>query len=118
MKRKLLCLLAVLAVLLAMAVPAMAAGEQSPHFAAYSSDYGYYDSYEGESSGILVPILVAAGISSIICFGLVSLQRNVHKKSGASEYITEQGVRITHASDRFTHTTRTRRKLQTNQNRK
>ena len=55
-------------------------------------------------------------IPALICFVLVSLQKSVHKKTGASDYITEEGVHISHASDRFTHTTQTRRKLQTNQN--
>lgn len=114
MKRRLICLLAVLALAVSLAVPVMAQHNAGP-VAAYSTGY---DSYEGESGSSLTPILVAAGISGIICFGLMSLQKNVHKKSGAAEYITEEGVSITHASDRFTHTTRTCRKLQTNQNRK
>lgn len=106
MKRKTIFLITALALVLALAAPA----------AAYYSDYGYYDCYEEDSGNILVPIGVAAGISGLICFGLVSMQKNVHKKSGALEYITEQGVHFTHASDRFTHTTQTRRKLPNNQN--
>lgn len=113
MKRRWLSFLAALVLMVSLAVPAMAAQNDNGHFAAY---YISYDSYEEESGGSLMPIIVAAGISGIICFGLVSLQKNVHKKSGAADYITEQGVNITHASDRFTHTTQTRRKLQTNQN--
>lgn len=118
MRRRWICFLTAVVLLLALSAPAMAAQEDNGHFAAYYTDYGYYDSYEEDSGGVLLPIMVGAGISGVICFGLVSLQKNVHRKSGAAEYITEQGVHITHASDRFTHTTRTRRKLQNNQNRK
>lgn len=113
MKRRWLCLIAALLLMVSLAAPAMAAQNDNGHFAAY---YTSYDSYEEESGGILMPIIVAAGISGLVCFGLVSLQKNVRRKSGAADYITEQGVNITHASDRFTHTTQTRRKLQTNQN--
>lgn len=113
MKRRWICMLAVVMLLAALAVPAMAAREDDGHFAAYYVDY---DSYDADSGGIMLPILVGAGISGVICFGLVSLQKNVHKKSGASEYITEEGVKITQSSDRFTHRTQTRRKLQNSQN--
>lgn len=110
MKRRLFAAIALLALVLVLAVPALAAETGGAHFAAYSADYG------SEDGGILTPLLVGVGVSGLICFGLVSLQKSVHKKTGATDYITEEGVHISHASDRFTHTTQTRRKLQTNTN--
>lgn len=110
MKHRVFAVIAVLILIFALAVPV--AAEEVPHFAAYSADYG------SEDGGILTPLLVGVGVSGLICFGLVSLQKSVHKKTGASDYITEEGVHISHASDRFTHTTQTRRKLQNNQNTK
>lgn len=108
MKRRFLAAAAALVLLLALSVPVAAA--EMPVFLSYASDY--------EDGGILTPLIVGVGISALICFVLVSLQKSVHKKTGASDYITEEGVHISHASDRFTHTTQTRRKLQTNQNSK
>ena len=106
MKRRFLAVAAALSLLLALAVPA--AASEIPGFLSYASDY--------EDGGILTPLIVGVGISGLICFVLVSLQKSVHKKTGASDYITEEGVHISQASDRFTHTTQTRRKLQNNQN--
>lgn len=100
-KSKWICLAAAVLLVLSMAVPAGAYHDV------------YYETGEDASGGIMVPILVSCGISGIVCLGLLSLQKSVKKKSGASEYITEGGVTITSASDRFTHTTQVRRKLQT-----
>lgn len=110
MNRKWLSALMALILVLALAAPVDAAQTDGIHMLSYSVDY------ESDDSGFLTCVLVGMGISAVICFGLVSLQRNVHKQSGASEYITEEGVNFTHASDRYTHTTRTRRKLENNQN--
>ena len=106
MKRRVFAAVSVLVLILALTVPAFAA--EMPNVLSYASDY--------EDGGLLTPLIIGVGISGLICFGLVSLQKSVHKKTGASDYITEEGVHICHASDRFTHTTQTRRKLQTNQN--
>ena len=100
--RKWLSLLTALMLILALAVPAGAVA------------YGVEMEYDS-GGGLLTPLLVGVGIAGLICYGLVSLQKNVKKKSGASDYITQEGVKIAHASDRFTHTTQTRRKLQSNQ---
>lgn len=103
-KSRWICLAAAVLLMLSLAIPA----------GAYHDGYEQIGYYETEDSGgIIVPILVACGISGIVCFCLLSLQKSVRKQSGASEYITEQGVNITKASDRFTHTTQVRRKLQT-----
>lgn len=99
---------AVVLLMLSLAVPAGA------YYDGYGN-VGQYEAWEEDSCGILVPIPVACGISGIVCFGLLSLQKSVKKKSGASEYITERGVTITAASDHFTHTTQVRRKLHTEQ---
>lgn len=114
MKRKWICVLAVLMLMIFMAVPAAAMENPAQHIAAHTVGYGYAE----EPGGSLLPVLVGMGLSGVICLGLVSLQKDVHKKSGASDYITEEGIRIVHASDRFTHTTQTRRRLQNNQNRR
>lgn len=103
MKRKWLSVLLALVLIFALAVPAAAQG------------YYAYD-YESGGGDLMTPLLVGVGVSGVICFGLVSLQKSVHKKTGASDYITGEGVHISHASDRFTHTTQTRRRLQNNQN--
>ena len=111
MNRKWLCALVTLLLVVALAVPA-AAQSETAHFAAYTVEY------EEDNGGILTPLLMGMGVSGVICIGIASLQKDVHKKTGASDYITEEGVHFSHASDRYTHTTRTRRKLENNQNNK
>ena len=112
MNRRWLSALMALILVLALEAPVAAAQTEEVHVLSYSVDY------ESDDSGFMTAVLVGVGLSAFICICLVSLQRNVHKQSGASEYITEEGVNFTHASDRYTHTTRTRRKLENNQNNK
>ena len=110
--RKWLSALMALILVLTLAAPVAAAQSDEVHVLSYSVDY------EGDDSDFVTAALIGVGLSVFICICLVSLQRNVHKQTDASDYITEEGVHFSHSSDRYTHTTRTRRKLENNQNNK
>lgn len=63
---------------------------------------------------LLVIILGSCLISGLICGVLVSQMKTAVKGTHATEYITEKGIDIRVRTDRYTHTTQVRRKIQTN----
>ena len=80
-------------------------------------DYGYYESTADEGWGIY-GVLAAVGIPCIIalivCLIFKGQMKSVYKGSGAREYISKDGFKLSERSDIFTHTTQVRNRIVTN----
>ncbi len=80
---------------------------------------GEYSSGSSESEpatpawGIGLMVVFSCLIAGAICMGLKRKMRTVHKKVEADAYVTDDGLRLTEEEDRYTHTTKTRRKIET-----
>ena len=80
---------------------------------------GEYSSGSSESEpatpawGIGLMVALSCMIAGAICMGLKRKMRTVYKKAEADAYVTDDGLRLTEEYDRYTHTTKTRRKIET-----
>ncbi len=63
---------------------------------------------------IAIAVAVSCGIALVICLILKSMMKTVHRKAGASEYVADGGLHLTQQIDQYTHTTKTRRKIEKN----
>lgn len=61
----------------------------------------------------MVPIIIALIIAGIICFLLYSQMKSVGEKTNAKDYLNGN-LTLTAQSDIYTHTTKTRRKIEKN----
>lgn len=61
----------------------------------------------------MVPILIAIVVALLVCFVLYSQMKSVAERDDAQEYLVG-GLNITQQSDIYTHTTKTRRKIEHN----
>lgn len=81
------------------------------------ADYNGTPMYPEEEGSVLSFVLgaylVACLISGVICLIMKRQMKTANKRTTASEYIGKQGVQMRIATDRFTHATQIRRKIQT-----
>lgn len=61
--------------------------------------------------GLLVISAIAGGVTVLV---LVGQLKSVRKKTQANDCVPQGGVQVTHRSDIYTHTTRSRRKIERN----
>lgn len=61
---------------------------------------------------IMIAILISCAIALVICLILSGAMKTVHKKNDAQEYVAASGLRLTQQMDQYTHTTETRRKIE------
>ncbi len=67
---------------------------------------------EGHFVDILIAIGVACFIAILICLVLLGKMKSVKRKVEAKAYVTPGGFRLDRSFDRYTHTTETRRKIE------
>lgn len=73
-----------------------------------------YPEEEGSTfTFILALYLIACVISGVICLIMLGQMKTARKRTSAQEYIGNQGVQLRIATDRFTHATQVRRKIET-----
>ena len=62
---------------------------------------------------IVISILISCAIALVVCLILKGQMETVHKKNDARVYIAASGLHLTQQVDQYTHTTETRRKIET-----
>lgn len=61
---------------------------------------------------IVIAILISCAIALVVCLILKSTMKTARQKSEAREYVAAGGLRLTKQVDQYTHTTKTRRKIE------
>jgi len=97
MKHRITALILIFILAFALAVPAAASGPVD----VLTSDPQY----------ILIGVIIGVVLAFIICFALKSQLKNVRKGTTAENYISSS-LNLTSKSDRFTHRTTVRTKIQ------
>ena len=59
----------------------------------------------------IIVVVASCAISGFICLMLKQRMQTVHKKAEANEYVADGGLQLTEQYDRYTHTTKTSRKI-------
>ena len=63
---------------------------------------------------ILMATGIACAVAGTICFMLMRSMKSVRQKAEADTYLTQGGLQLTEQYDRYTHTTKTRTKIEKN----
>lgn len=62
---------------------------------------------------IVISILISCAIALVVCLILKGQMETVYQKNDAREFIATSGLHLTQQVDQYTHTTKTRRKIET-----
>ncbi len=111
MKKKIRALLLVFVMAFTLAVPALAA----PALAAPAAAYGPMDALASNPQYIGIGLLIGVILAFIICFIFKGQLKNVRKGTTAENYVSGS-LNLTARSDRFTHRTTIRRKIEKKSN--
>lgn len=68
---------------------------------------------QGNPAGrIVIVVLISCAVALVVCLVLNAGMKSVHQKNEAREYVAAGGLHLTRQVDRHTHTTETRRKIE------
>lgn len=64
------------------------------------------------TTAILITLLASWLVALLVCTVLKAKMKSVRKQATAAAYVTPEGLNLTQSVDHYTHTTRTRRKIE------